>query len=75
MKRRWLTKISLVIGGVAMVLFLVFVFPVMALMGFGLLAVVLGSLLKGDADVRNTDDGKPNEYLTLATGEQNTLYP
>ncbi len=62
-------------GAVVMVVVLLVVFPVIALMGFGVMAALLGSMLKGDADARNTESGKPNEYLALSDNEPNVGYP
>lgn len=58
-----------------MVIVLVVVLPVAILIGGGILAAALGSLLKGDADARNRDGEGPNEYLELASREAETGYP
>ena len=58
-----------------MVIVLVAVFPVAVLMGGGIVAAVLGSLLKGDADAANRTDDGPNEYLQLSSKEAETSYP
>lgn len=58
-----------------MVVVLVVIFPVLALMTFGLVAAVIAALLKGDADGRNREDGSPNEYLALSNKEADTGYP
>ena len=58
-----------------MVIVLVVLFPVTVLVGSGILAAVLGSLLKGDADASNRTDAGPNEYLELERKEAETGYP
>ena len=58
-----------------MVIVLVVVFPVAVLVGSGILAAVLGSLLKVDSDAANRTDDGPNEYLELAGKEAETGYP
>ena len=59
-----------------MVIVLVVVFPVMVLIGSGILAAALGSFLKVDSDAANrTGDDGPNEYLELARKEAETGYP
>ena len=58
-----------------MVIVLVIVFPVVALLGTGILAAVLGSFLKADSDAANRTDDGPNEYLELARKEAETGYP
>ena len=59
-----------------MVIVLVVVFPVVVLIGSGILAAALGSFLKVDSDAANrTGDDGPNEYLELARKEAETGYP
>ena len=58
-----------------MVIVLVVVFPVVMLIGSGILAAALGSFLKADSDAANRVDGDPNEYLELARKEAETGYP
>lgn len=58
-----------------LVIVLVVVFPVVALLGSGILAAALGSFLKVDADAANRDGDGPNEYLELARKEAETGYP
>ena len=59
-----------------MVIVLVVVFPVVVLIGSGILAAALGSFLKVDSDAANrTGDDGPNEYLELARKEAATGYP
>lgn len=58
-----------------MVIVLVIVFPVVALLGSGILAAVLGSFLKADSDAANRTDEGPNEYLELSRKEAETGYP
>ena len=62
-------------GAVVMVIVLVVVFPVVVLVGSGLLAAVVGSLLKVDSDAANRTEEGPNEYLELARCEAETGYP
>ena len=58
-----------------MVIVLVVLFPVVVLVGSGILAAALGSLLKADSDASNRTDDGPNEYLELARKEAETGYP
>ena len=58
-----------------MVIVLVVVFPVVVLLGSGLLAAALGSFLKVDSDAANRDGDGANEYLELARKEAETGYP
>ena len=58
-----------------MVIVLVVLFPVVVLVGSGILAAALGSLLKADSDAANRTDHGPNEYLELARKEAQTGYP
>lgn len=58
-----------------MVIVLVIVFPVAVVMGGAVLAAVLGSVLKSDADASNRTDDGPNEYLALSRKEAETGYP
>lgn len=59
-----------------MVIVLVVLFPVVVLIGSGILAAALGSFLKVDSDAANrTGDDGPNEYLELARKEAETGYP
>ena len=58
-----------------MVIVLVVVFPVVVLLGSGILAAALGSFLKVDSDAANRGDDGPNEYLELARKEAETGYP
>ncbi len=58
-----------------LVIVLVVVFPVVVLLGSGLLAAALGSFLKVDSDAANRDGDGPNEYLELARKEAETGYP
>ena len=59
-----------------MVIVLVVAFPVVVLIGSGILAAALGSFLKVDSDAANrTGDDGPNEYLELARKEAETGYP
>ena len=58
-----------------MVIVLVVVFPVVVLIGSGILAAALGSFLKVDSDAANRDGDGPNEYLELARKEAETGYP
>lgn len=58
-----------------MVIVLVVVFPVLVLVGGGIVAAALGSFLKADSDAANRSDGEPNEYLKLARTEAETGYP
>ena len=62
-------------GAVVMVIVLVVVFPVAVLVGSGVLAAALGSLLKVNSDADNRGDDGPNEYLELARKEAETGYP
>ena len=64
-----------VAGAVVMVILLVILFPVAILVGGGILAAALGSLLKGDADASNRTEDGPNEYLELSRREAETCYP
>ncbi|MFQ5557171.1 MAG: hypothetical protein ACE5GB_06650 [Acidimicrobiales bacterium] len=53
-------------GAIVIVVLLVIVLPVATLMSGALGAALLGSLLKRDRDLANTDDaGEPNEHLRL----------
>jgi len=55
------------IGSVVMVVLLVVVMPVGILMSMAGLAGVLGALIGRGSDLENlTEEGEPNEYLTLA---------
>lgn len=58
-----------------LVIVLVVVFPVVVLVGSGLLAAALGSFLKVDSDAANRGGDGPNEYLELARKEAETGYP
>lgn len=58
-----------------MVIVLVVVFPVVVLLGSGLLAAALGSFLKVGSDAANRDGDGANEYLELARKEAETGYP
>ena len=58
-----------------MVIVLVVLFPVAVLVGSGILAAALGSLLKADSDAANRSADGPNEYLELARREAETGYP
>ena len=58
-----------------LVIVLVVVFPVVVLIGSGILAAALGSFLKVDSDADNRGDDGPNEYLELAHKEAETGYP
>lgn len=58
-----------------MVIVLVVLFPVVVLVGSGVVAAALGSFLKADSDADNRDDDGPNEYLELARKEAETGYP
>lgn len=58
-----------------MVIVLVVLFPVVVLVGSGILAAALGSFLKADSDAGNRTDDGPNEYLELARKEAETGYP
>ena len=58
-----------------MVIVLVVVFPVLVLVGGGIVAAALGSFLKADSDAANRGDDGPNEYLELARKEAETGYP
>ena len=58
-----------------MVIVLVVLFPVVVLVGSGILAAVLGSFLKVDSDAANHTEDGPNEYLELARKEAETGYP
>lgn len=58
-----------------MVIVLVVLFPVAVLVGTGIVAAALGSLLKADSDAVNRSDDGPNEYLELAHKEAETGYP
>ena len=58
-----------------MVIVLVVLFPVVVLVGTGILAAALGSFLKADSDAANRGDDGPNEYLELARHEAETGYP
>lgn len=58
-----------------MVIVLVVLFPVVVLVGSGILAAALGSFLKADSDAGNRTDDGPNEYLELARKETETGYP
>ena len=58
-----------------MVIVLLILFPVAVLVGSGILAATLGSLLKADSDASNRADDGPNEYLELARKEAETGYP
>ena len=58
-----------------MVIVLVVVFPVLVLVGGGILAGALGSFLKADSDAANRSEDGPNEYLELARKEAETGYP
>ncbi|MXZ98032.1 MAG: hypothetical protein F4Z23_03215 [Acidimicrobiaceae bacterium] len=62
-------------GAVVMVIVLVVVFPMVVLVGCGILAAALGSFLKVDSDAANRGDDGPNEYLELARKEAETGYP
>ena len=62
-------------GAVVMVIVLVILFPVAVLVGSGIIAAALGSLLKVDSDAANRTDDGPNEYLDLASKEAETGYP
>ena len=55
------------VGAIIMVVVLVIVMPVGMLMSMAGLAAVLGGLVGRDRDLDNvTEDGEPNEYLTLS---------
>jgi hypothetical protein len=55
------------IGAIIMVVVLLVVMPVGILMSMFALAGVLGGLIGRDRDLDNvTEDGAPNEYLTLS---------
>lgn len=58
-----------------MVIVLVVLFPVVVLVGSGIVAAALGSFLKADSDASNRSDDGPNEYLELARKEAETGYP
>ena len=58
-----------------MVIVLVVVFPVVVLVGSGIVAAALGTFLKTDSDASNRSDDGPNEYLELARKEAETGYP
>ena len=58
-----------------MVIVLVVLFPVVVLVGSGIVAAALGSFLKADSDAGNRSDDGPNEYLDLARKEAETGYP
>lgn len=58
-----------------MVIVLVVLFPVVVLVGSGILAAALGSFLKADSDAGNRSEDGPNEYLELARKEAETGYP
>ena len=58
-----------------MVIVLVVLFPVVVLVGSGIVAAALGSFLKVDSDASNRGDDGPNEYLDLARKEAETGYP
>jgi|GEM_PF-2751924 len=58
-----------------MVIVLVVLFPVVVLVGSGIVAAALGSLLKADSDADNLGEDGPNEYLELARKEAETGYP
>ena len=58
-----------------MVIVLVVLFPVVVLVGSGIVAAALGSFLKADSDADNRSDDGPNEYLELARKEAETGYP
>ena len=58
-----------------MVIVLVVVFPIVVLVGSGILAAALGSFLKVDSDAANRTGDGPNEYLELARKEAETGYP
>ena len=58
-----------------MVIVLVVLFPVVVLVGSGIVAAALGSFLKADSDAANRGDDGPNEYLELARKEAETGYP
>ena len=64
-----------VAGAVVMVIVLVVLFPVVVLVGSGIVAAALGSFLKADSDAANRSDDGPNEYLDLARKEAETGYP
>ena len=55
------------VGAIIMVVMLVIVMPVGILMSMVVLAGTLGGLVGRDRDLDNvTEDGEPNEYLTLS---------
>ena len=58
-----------------MVIVLVVLFPVVVLVGSGILAAALGGFLKAGSDAANHSDDGPNEYLELARNEAGTGYP
>ena len=58
-----------------MVIVLVVLFPVVVLVGSGIVAAALGSLLKAGSDADNRSEDGPNEYLELASKEAETGYP
>ena len=58
-----------------MVIVLVVLFPVVVLVGSGIVAAALGTFLKADSDASNRGDDGPNEYLELARKEAETGYP
>ncbi len=58
-----------------MVIVLVVVFPVVVMIGGGVLAAALGSFLKADSDAANRTEDGPNEYLELSRREAETGYP
>ncbi len=64
-----------VAGAVVMVIVLVLVFPVLVLVGCGLLAAVLASALKQGSDASNRTEDGPNEYLQLSHREADIGYP
>ncbi|MEM9464332.1 MAG: hypothetical protein AAGA90_03115 [Actinomycetota bacterium] len=55
------------VGTIIFIVVLVIVMPVGVLMSMAGLAGVIGALIGRNSDLDNlTDDGEPNEYLTLS---------
>ncbi len=71
----WATMLEVVAGAIVMVIVLVIVFPVLVMLGSGILAAVLGSSLKRNSDADNHTDDEPNEYLELSRKEAEIGYP